>query len=523
MTNVDTDINNYNYNELTEILNVSNNGFSLRELEIEYKKRLEINKEVEEEDLKENLEKFFKNVYNFLVKHAVDFENKSNEDNANSIESINKKLNYLVDFNYKSNPEILNNVIAADTINQSNINLNPRTYNIIKKQISINSEFRKKSANKSNKKVCINNQNTIVTDVSLALFLDTSTDFTIELPEIMDNVISMELVNTEIPNLVNTFSVRKGNYQFKVTIGPSGGSLEIRNIYIPTGVWIVSEIQEYLSTNYFDVDILDSFGVIQNEYLRYLIFEIPAWSAKPLFRFKTIDEINEYNTSSGTGTLLTQVILETLEYSIENILHEYVCKNNERQFTPYKNGNENSINFGLTCLGTMGFDIDQVLYRGSELGNAANPIIIKYNDINYIYPPISLPISSPIIYNGYLQALKVYAYSSETALYICVNDYIGNHGQQILLLGYDKTLTADNILARVAVKHQPFQQNVYNSLIDYSIKREYYGGVRIRKLNIQIIDKYGRIVDLSDYPTNFVFEFTIQYSSERLAIFRNKM
>ena len=71
----------------------------------------------------------------------------------------------------------------------------------------------------------------------------------------------------------------------------------------------------------------------------------------------------------------------------------------------------------------MGFDIDQV-YRGSELGNAANPIIIKYNDINYIYPPISLPISSPIIYNGYLQALKVYAYSSETALYICVNDYI---------------------------------------------------------------------------------------------------
>ena len=32
MTNVDTDINNYNYNELTEILNVSNNGFSVERI-----------------------------------------------------------------------------------------------------------------------------------------------------------------------------------------------------------------------------------------------------------------------------------------------------------------------------------------------------------------------------------------------------------------------------------------------------------------------------------------------------------
>jgi hypothetical protein len=181
MANVDTDINNYNFNELTELLNVSNNGFSLRELESEYKKRLEINKELEDEDLKENLEKFFKNVYNFLIKHAVDFKNENNKKSNDIIENIDTKLNYLLDFNYKSKPEILSNVVAANTINQSNIPLNPRTYDIIKKQISINSEFRKKSANKTNKKVCINNQNTIVTDVSLALFLDTSTDFTIEL------------------------------------------------------------------------------------------------------------------------------------------------------------------------------------------------------------------------------------------------------------------------------------------------------------------------------------------------------
>ena len=523
MDNVDTDINNYNLKELTNILNVSNNNFSKRELELEYFKKLEINKEIEDKDLRENLEKFFNNIYNFLIKHARDYlpEPKNNNDLKNNIENIDTKLNYLVDFNYKSRSEILNDVVSADTINQSNIPLNPRTYNIIKKQISINSEFRKKYASKNSKKVCVNNQNTFVTDLSLALFLDTSTDFTIELPEIMDNVISMELVNTEIPNLVNTFSLRKGNYEFSISIGPPG-SMQTINIFIPTGVWIVSEFQNYLSGNYFNVDIPDPSGPsLLNLYLRYLIFEIPPWSAKPLFRFKTLFELDEYNnniiqptTGTTTSFTLDPLVLETLQYSIENILHDYYCKNNERQFTQYKNGNENKINFGLTCLGTMGFDIDQVL-------NNEIPIVIKYSDENYQYPPKSY--ASLITYFGYLQAFKVYGYSGETALYVCVDDYIGNHGQQILLLGYDKTLTADNILARVAVKHQPFQQNVYNSLLDYSIKREYYGGVRIRKLNIQIIDKYGRIVDLSDYPTNFVFEFTIQYSSERLAIFRNKM
>lgn len=90
-------------------------------------------------------------------------------------------------------------------------------------------------------------------------------------------------------------------------------------------------------------------------------------------------------------------------------------------------------------------------------------------------------------------------------------------------MGYDSRLVSDNILSRIAVKIQPFQNLLFNALTDYDIKREYYGGVKIRKLHVQVLDKYGRVVDLSDYPTNFVFEFTIQYSSERLSIFRNKM
>ncbi len=518
MTNIDIDINNYNFNELTKLLNVSNNGFSKRELELEYEKRLELNKEIEDINLKENLENFFKNVYNFLYRHTIDFKYESN----NYIENLDSKLNYLIDFNYKSNPNFLNNILATNTINESNISLNPKTYNIIKKQISINSEFRKTILSPWFSD-CSNNKDKKESKAPRYVFDSSSSDFTIEFPESIDNVISMELVNTEIPNLINTFSKRKGNYEFIINVW-NNGNKEINHIFIPDGVWVVSTFQNYLSTNYFDTNILDSTGALLNKNLRYLKFEILSWSAKPVLRFKTFDEIalfnnslgNDGNTSTSQQTSLESSYdyLKNMKYSIENVLHEYHCKSTEKQFNIYKDANKNKINFGLTCLGTMGFDIDQVLNNG-------NPIVIKYTDPKYFYPPISLYKLN--FYNGYLLAEKVYGYNGETALYISVNDYVGNQGQQILLLGYDKTVTADNILARVPVKIGPFQSNIYNSLIDYSIKREYYGGVKIRKLNIQILDKYGRIVDLSDYPTNFVFEFTIQYSSERLAIFRNQM
>ena len=91
----------------------------------------------------------------------------------------------------------------------------------------------------------------------------------------------------------------------------------------------------------------------------------------------------------------------------------------------------------------------------------------------------------------------------------------------MILLGENSTLISDNILSRIQITSSPFQNNVYSSSQNYSIKRNYNGPVRIRKLHIKIIDKYGRIIDLNDYPTNFVFEFTTLYSSEKLITFTN--
>jgi hypothetical protein len=525
MDSIDTDINNYSINELKEIFNLEKDLINVEILKRAYDKKIETNNELENIEIRDKLNSFFKDVYKFLQENLEGNNKKENledkiiKERDRDIEKLEDKLSYLVDFNYKSNPNKLDNIISTDQINQSNIQVNPRTYNIIKKQLAINSEFRKKTDSYLRKiKEKVNS------GVSQDSFIvgDSSTDFIIELPEPIDNVISMQLVHIEIPNLLNTFSERKCNDEFKIKIENelNGDEYNI-SIKIPRGIWLVGNLIDYFSENYFDKDILvnpfdDSLG-LKNEYLRYLKFDILEHSGKSIFRFKTDLEIKEFNDEAfGLNSDyiydLSTNIRNNLSYTLENIIKEINCNNLEKDTHQYKGKNVKEINFCFTTLGTFGYDYNQI-YDGSN-----NSIKIRYSDTRY-----TNKLSDLISYRGYIESLKIYGHTHDSGLYISVNDFIGNHGQQILLMGYDSRLVSDNILSRIAVKIQPFQNLLFNSLTDYDIKREYYGGVKIRKLHVQVLDKYGRVVDLSDYPTNFVFEFTIQYSSERLSIFRNKM
>ena len=490
---IDTDINNYSINELKEIFELDEDFIKEDNLEAAYLKKKQINNKLENIELRNKLNSFFKDVYKFLKENL---ENRIIKEKENHIEN---NLNYLVDFNYDRNPKKLETIVPTNQINESNVQINPRTYNIIKKQLSINSEFRKKTFD--------------------LLIDESSTDFTIELPEPIDNVIAIELVHIEIPNLLNTFSQRKGNNKFRIDISLNGltpipSSLLGLDITIPNGIWTSCNFIEYFSENYFDINIREN-GNLINRYFRYLKLDIEENSAKTIFRFKTDIEIENFNLEQESiansknitcdpNDILTIAIRNSLSYRLTNIYQEYICKKSERKFNKYRGENKEKINFGFTTLGTMGYELEQIYFKG----DLKLPIWIEYSNSKF-----QESFSLLEKYNGFLKSEKVYGTYQETALYVSVNDFVGNHGQQILLLGYNNSLTSDDILARVPIKIQPFQNLLFNALLDYNIKREYYGGVRIRKLHIQILDKYGRIVDLSDYPTNFVLEFTIEYSS----------
>ena len=536
---IDTDINSYSFNDLKTFLNINSEKIEREELEKKCKIKKKEIENLEDDKLGETINEFIDRISEYLEWFIEDKgKEKESEERERFLErdemkKINNKMDYLINFNFE-NSKKLESIYSVDPINQSNIALNPRTYNVIKKQVAINSEFRNKSLISQESRLLRERQARCCDDKTEKYNKEeSSSNFTIELSEPMDNVIGLELVSTEIPIVFNTFSIEKNNSKFILSVKarlevlgpPPPINWESYHIEIPDGIWLAKDLEDFLSNNYFDKDIIDSGGIIQNSYLRYLKFEINSYSGRVVIRFKTQAEREEYNTVTGTSFRLVELDTDpdvsNFTYKLENGKEELDCSNRMIFVQGFReiDTNIDDNEFKFTTLGTLGY-LEGQIYKKIHISInkiVLEPIEIKYSNINY-ERKIGL-----ILFNGYLEAGNIYGSTVDSAVYIRVNDFVGNRGEQILLVGRDKSLITNNILSRIAFKIGVFQNNIFNSLQDYNIKRKYFGGVRINKLQIQVVDKFGRIVNLQNYPTNFVFEFTIEYSSERLANFRNEM
>ena len=75
---------------------------------------------------------------------------------------------------------------------------------------------------------------------------------------------------------------------------------------------------------------------------------------------------------------------------------------------------------------------------------------------------------------------------------------------------FNSSILNKNILARISL-----QANVFNCLIENNLNivttpRQYFGPVNITNLQIQVLDEYGRILDLNN--TDYSFCLTLQTS-----------
>jgi len=563
---IDLDINSYSFNDLKQLLNIKTNDINKSELENNYiNKKKELEK-INDQDNYKNINQFIDNVYQHLKLHIKEPKIQNNIEKTNEILKIDNKLDYLINFNFE-NSKKLENIHSVNPINQSNIPLNPRTYNTIKKQIAINSNFRKKALTSLEDRLLLEKLHRtcgghaipgIVEDIYKPNNKESSTNFTIELSEPIDNVIALELVSTEIPQMIYTFSRIQRNYRFKITFYDDNDPLtnaeyfqsnEIDyTIIIPDGIWPATILEAFIGSNYLDFNVMNLDGTredaievaalastitsdldatIKNHYLRYLTVRPNSTTFRMEIRFKTISELTLFNDTISNPNNQPKVAisleyLNNLSYSLENIDDTIGCDNRVQHVQGFidNNSSKDEQDFRFTTLGTIGFLEGQVYNIGNTISNQSQltPIIIKHSDQLYKYKIGFLE------FRGYLLGENIYGGDLTSAVYVRVNDFVGNRGEQIILTGRDQTQITNNVLSRIAFKSDGLgETNIFNSLQDYNIKRNYFGGVKISKLQIQIIDKYGRILNLNNNPTNFVFEFTIEYSSERLANFRNEM
>ena len=96
-------------------------------------------------------------------------------------------------------------------------------------------------------------------------------------------------------------------------------------------------------------------------------------------------------------------------------------------------------------------------------------------------------------------------------LYLVVDDH-NNSVSNGFYSAFNSSILNKNIFARITVQTiTPFSIIAQNTLNITSTSREYFGPVNIQHMNIQLLDEYGRVVDLNNMDYSFCLVLTTVY------------
>lgn len=95
-------------------------------------------------------------------------------------------------------------------------------------------------------------------------------------------------------------------------------------------------------------------------------------------------------------------------------------------------------------------------------------------------------------------------------LYLVVDDF-NNNVNNNFYSAFNSSILNKNILARISLQANTFNILIENNLNIVSTPRRYFGPVNIVNLNIQLLDEYGRIIDLNNMDFSFSLNFETVY------------
>ena len=95
-------------------------------------------------------------------------------------------------------------------------------------------------------------------------------------------------------------------------------------------------------------------------------------------------------------------------------------------------------------------------------------------------------------------------------IYLVVDDF-NNNVSDGFYGAFTSSLLNKNILARITLQGSVFNIIAQNNLLLVSTSRQYFGPVDIQKMQIQLLDEYGRILDLNNMDYSFCLSFQTIY------------
>lgn len=418
-SNFDLDIKNYTIKELEEIF----------ELPLNYDESIV---EMQETKLRENI----------LGDKSIVSSTKSNT--LNFLGQIKKTL---TDYIKEKKPfhEVENlaknwaNIYNMDKTLQKSDTINAGSTNIIKQPKtpygqSSPSEFYPGTLNPLNKRILRQNIN-IDTRFRENYYATKSSNFHVDLPLRLAQVVSLQLSALELPSTFYVISQVFGNNYFVLEIV----DLEPLTVIIPDGNYDYLGLQSYI-----------------NNFL----------STAP-GNYKNIQFLVDMNTplgsgsAAGSGRMIVGSKEGNQEFSMNFLTDKY---GNEDRQTPLP------LKLGWLMGFRQGYYENSVTYVSEGIVDLLGP--------RYIY-------------------LVIDDYNNS------VND--GFYG------AFNSSILNKNILARVSLQGSVFNSITKDNFNLITTPRQYFGPVDIQKLQVQLLDEYGRILDLNNMDYSFCLTFQTIY------------
>jgi hypothetical protein len=95
-------------------------------------------------------------------------------------------------------------------------------------------------------------------------------------------------------------------------------------------------------------------------------------------------------------------------------------------------------------------------------------------------------------------------------IYLVVDDF-NNSVNDGFYGAFTSSILNKNILARISLQGSVFSVLSQNNFILITTPRQYFGPVDIQKLQIQLLDEYGRILNLNNMDYSFCLTFQTIY------------
>jgi hypothetical protein len=91
-----------------------------------------------------------------------------------------------------------------------------------------------------------------------------------------------------------------------------------------------------------------------------------------------------------------------------------------------------------------------------------------------------------------------------------VDDYKNNVSNNYFS-AFTNSVLNKNILARISLQADTYTVLLQNNLNIITSPRRYFGPVNIQNMTIQLLDEYGRIVDLNNMDLSFCLSLQTSY------------